>query len=126
MRFTTAEERSPSEASRQRPREQSPHSAGDGSPRPATASTVRFGENRIARLSPNSDDTVRHIPSSREYAGRAPTPGLDDSPYVRFAIDQLTRDEHIRTPRRTDSVFTNNDDYPVDRLVWDEIGRAHV
>lgn len=126
MRFTTAEERSPSEASRQHSREQSanryqqPPSAGDGSPRPATASTVRFGEDRVARLSPNSDDTVRHIPSSREYAGRPPTPGLDDSPYVRFAIDQLTRDEHIRTPRRADSVFTNNDDYPVDRLVWDE------
>lgn len=125
MRFTTAEERSPSEASRQRSREESatryeqPPSGGDGWPRPATGSTVRFGEDRTTRISANSDDTVR-IPSSREYAGRPPTPGLDDSPYVRFAIDQLTRDEHIHTPRRTDSVVTDNDDYPIDRLVWDE------
>lgn len=90
-----------------------------GSPRPATASTVRFGEEKVARISPKSDETVRHVPSSRDYAGRAPTPGLDDSPYVRFAIDQLTRDEQVHGPRRGESVSTNND-YPVDRLVWDE------
>lgn len=88
-----------------------------GSPRPGTASTVRFGEDRVARISPKSDDTVRRF--TRDYAGPAPTPGLDDSPYVRFAIDQLTRDEEVGVPQRHDSVSTNQD-YPTDRLVWDQ------
>lgn len=29
-----------------------------------------------------------------------PTPGVDDTPYIRFAIDQLTRDEEVRGSRR--------------------------
>lgn len=29
-----------------------------------------------------------------------PTPGVDDTPYVRFAVDQLTRDEEVRGSRR--------------------------
>lgn len=89
-----------------------------GSPRPGTSSTVRFGEDRVARISPKSDETIRQVPPSREYAGTAPTPGLDDTPYVRFAIDQLTRDEHTG-PQRTDSISTNNE-YAGDHLVWDE------
>ncbi|KAJ5886635.1 uncharacterized protein N7473_009309 [Penicillium subrubescens] len=88
-----------------------------GSPRPGTASTIRFGEDRVARISPKSDDTVRRY--TRDYAGPAPTPGLDDSPYVRFAIDQLTRDEEVGVPQRHDSISTNQD-YPNDRLVWDQ------
>ena len=101
--------------------EQSSTAPGDiGSPRPPTTSTVRFGEGHIARISPKSDETVRPVPS--DYAGPAPTPGLDDSPYVRFAIDQLTRDESRSQPTRQDSVSTTTreDDYPVDRLVWDQ------
>ena len=30
----------------------------------------------------------------------APTPGVDDTPYVHFALDQLTRDEEVRGSRR--------------------------
>lgn len=30
----------------------------------------------------------------------APTPGVDDTPYVRFALDQLTRDEEVRGSRQ--------------------------
>lgn len=85
------------------------------SPRPPTASTVRFGEDRIARISPKSDDTIRRVPS--DYAGPAPTPGLDDTPYVQFAINQLTHDESGHG--RGGSISTG-DDYPVDRLVYDE------
>ncbi|KAK5136144.1 hypothetical protein LTR08_003981 [Meristemomyces frigidus] len=29
-----------------------------------------------------------------------PTPGVDDTPYIRFALDQLTRDEEVRGSRR--------------------------
>ncbi|KAJ5772265.1 hypothetical protein N7520_002794 [Penicillium odoratum] len=90
------------------------------SPRPPTESTVRFGEDRIARISPRSDETVRRVPRSDEYAGPAPTPGLDDTPYVQFALNQLTRDEEVNGVGRQDSVSTNRDEYPADRLVWDE------
>ncbi|KAJ5885093.1 hypothetical protein N7495_009603 [Penicillium taxi] len=86
--------------------------------RPTTSSTVRFGQDQIAKISPKSDETVRRVPS--DHASPAPTPGLDDSPYVRFAIDQLTRDESGHGPTRQDSVSTKDDDYPIDRLVWDE------
>ncbi|KAJ5652318.1 hypothetical protein N7507_009744 [Penicillium longicatenatum] len=90
-----------------------------GSPRPPTESTVRFGEDRIARISPKSDETVRRVPRSDEYAGPAPTPGMDDTPYVQFALNQLTRDEEVSGVGRQDSVSTNRDEYPGDRLVWD-------
>lgn len=31
--------------------------------------------------------------------GNAPTPGVDDTPYIHFALDQLTRDEEVRGSR---------------------------
>lgn len=74
--------------------------------RPGTASTVGFGEEQVSQVSPSTDNASRAL--LRDYAGTAPTPVLDDSPYLRFAIDQLTRDEEVR------------EEYPVDRLVWDE------
>lgn len=94
-----------------------PTDTSHGTARPGTASTLRFGGNRVSQISPESDDTPP--PVLREYAGTAPTPGVDDSPYVRFAIDQLTRDEEVSGSMQQGSV-SSRDDYPVDRLVWDE------
>ncbi|KAF2435618.1 hypothetical protein EJ08DRAFT_281642 [Tothia fuscella] len=62
------------------------------------------------------------------------TPGIDETPYIRFAIDQLTRDEEVRGSRHyatageenTDDDDDDDDandgieDYPVDRIVSDE------
>ncbi|KAL8802272.1 MAG: hypothetical protein Q9182_003924 [Xanthomendoza sp. 2 TL-2023] len=51
-----------------------------------------------------------------------PTPGLDDTPYIQFAIEQLTRDEevnqalHSRPPHGAPS----RDSYSVERIVPDE------
>ena len=47
-----------------------------------------------------------------------PTP-TDDTPYIRFAIDQLTRDEDIRAIQRPGS-HGSSDSYPVERIVPDE------
>jgi hypothetical protein len=47
-----------------------------------------------------------------------PTPGVDDTPYLRFAIDQLTRDEELLGHGRHGSVTST--DYPVERVVPDE------
>lgn len=48
----------------------------------------------------------------------SPTPGLDDSPYVRFAIDQLTRDEEINGRGRQASVVSA--EYAVSRIAPDD------
>ena len=43
------------------------------------------------------------------------TPGVDDTPYIRFAIDQLTRDEEILEARRAETA--SETPYSVQRLV---------
>jgi hypothetical protein len=45
-----------------------------------------------------------------------PTPNTDDTPYIRFAIDQLTRDEEVGGPR-SQSTAASSESYPVDRIV---------
>ncbi|ODH49149.1 hypothetical protein GX48_04767 [Paracoccidioides brasiliensis] len=47
-----------------------------------------------------------------------PTPGVDDMPYIRFAIDQLTRDEELVGEGRHGS-FVSTDD-PVERIIPNE------
>jgi hypothetical protein len=55
----------------------------------------------------------------------ATTPGMDDTPYIRFAIDQLTRDEEVRGSRRYPGIpeereSMSEDSYPVNRIIPDE------
>ena len=45
-----------------------------------------------------------------------PTPGVDDTPYIQFAIDQLTRNEEVAGPQHPESSAS----YPVDRIIPDE------
>lgn len=52
-------------------------------------------------------------------ASPSTTPGVDDTPYIRFAIDQLTRDEEVRRETRQYAPAIQ-DDYPVDRIIPDE------
>lgn len=50
------------------------------------------------------------------------TPGQDTTPYIRFAIDQLTRDEEVRGSRvypQVEQPVQEEDDYPVERVVPD-------
>lgn len=55
----------------------------------------------------------------------APTPGVDDTPYIRFAIDQLTRDEELTGTRR-EGFGGSEASYPVDRIVPDNgLGYIH-
>lgn len=52
---------------------------------------------------------------------QATTPGQDTTPYIRFAIDQLTRDEEVRGSRIYPEVTSPGleDDYPVERIIPD-------
>ncbi|PWY68521.1 phosphoribosylaminoimidazole-succinocarboxamide synthase [Aspergillus sclerotioniger CBS 115572] len=79
--------------------------------------TIRTVDERDTEPSHMSDTTSRREPSD-SYAGRPTTPGLDDSPYIHFAISQLTRDEEVAGPRRRSSVTSN--DNPLEPLLWDE------
>jgi hypothetical protein len=49
------------------------------------------------------------------------TPGVDETPYIRFAIDQLTRDEEVRGSRHYAGKSEDDDieDFPVDHIVSD-------
>ncbi|KAL4805618.1 hypothetical protein BDV18DRAFT_22113 [Aspergillus unguis] len=55
-------------------------------------------------------------PVADSYAGREPTPGVDDSPYIRFAINQLTRPEE-EPPRHSEE--SGYESTPADQLIWD-------
>lgn len=51
-----------------------------------------------SRISPTMAQSSVAKDISRERD--APTPGVDDTPYIHFALDQLTRDEEVRGSRR--------------------------
>jgi hypothetical protein len=48
-----------------------------------------------------------------------PTPDTDDTPYIRYAIDTLTRDEDLERSQRSRTA-NSEDSYPVDRLIPDQ------
>ncbi|KAL4778681.1 hypothetical protein BJX76DRAFT_352423 [Aspergillus varians] len=73
-------------------------------------------ENRKAHLSLSLDGVSGGEPVRDRYAGRGPTPGTDDSPYIRFAINQLTREEEEPSRRSSES---GRGLIPAERLVWD-------
>ena len=58
------------------------------------ASGVRFDEKSYLPKEPQSADHMKTWNESKSY-GSPPTPGNDDTPYIQFAIDQLTRDEEL-------------------------------
>jgi Protein of unknown function (DUF3433) len=81
--------------------------------RPGTSNSVRFGATEVNEISP----PPRHIQDPRQHISGT-TPGVDDSPYLRFAIDQLTRDEEVAGVGRHGSVVSA--DYSVERIIPDE------
>ncbi|PGH32085.1 hypothetical protein GX50_05154 [[Emmonsia] crescens] len=67
---------------------------------------------RQKTVAPNAQDSARVTESG------TPSPGVDDMPYIRFAIDQLTRDEELLGEGRHGSALST--EYPVERIVPDE------
>lgn len=90
---------------------------------------------QLPNRSPFADDAAIDQPATKlqqraemDSDSVATTPGMDSTPYIRFAIDQLTRDEEVRGSRmyplghEDDYVEDEGeeDDYPVERIVSDE------
>ncbi|CAF9908849.1 hypothetical protein IMSHALPRED_007517 [Imshaugia aleurites] len=78
---------------------------------------IRNEQHRIPRKpvsSSSSEGTIIRRPVSEVIS--PPTPGVDDTPYIQFAIDQLTRDEEVAGPRRPGTLAS----YPVERIIPDE------
>ncbi|TVY80282.1 hypothetical protein LSUE1_G004373 [Lachnellula suecica] len=80
-----------------------------------TPLVVRFDEEQI-----RSDEAASSKKEGKKGSHMDPSPPtpIDDTPYIRFAIDQLTRDEDLRTVQRP-STATSSDSYPVDRIIPD-------
>ncbi|KAI4653728.1 hypothetical protein J4E93_001495 [Alternaria ventricosa] len=70
---------------------------------------------------PDTRDARRSQSYNMDAESQVTTPGQDTTPYIRFAIDQLTRDEEVRGSRIYPEVRPEDDedDYPVDRIVHD-------
>lgn len=83
---------------------------------PSGPNQARFEHGRLIPVSGMSNESIRQVPNDR-YADRSPTPGTDDLPYIRFAINQLTREDEQPSLSRQSSAASV--DYPPQPLVWD-------
>ncbi|KNG47435.1 phosphoribosylaminoimidazole-succinocarboxamide [Stemphylium lycopersici] len=74
---------------------------------------------------PETRDARRsQLLSGMDNESQVTTPGQDTTPYIRFAIDQLTRDEDVRGSRiypevRPTAQDEDDEDYPVERIIPD-------
>ncbi|ESZ91732.1 hypothetical protein SBOR_7883 [Sclerotinia borealis F-4128] len=89
---------------------------------------VRFDEQQIRNMEAEALERPRRMSDPAEDES-PPTPNNDDTPFIRFAIDQLTRDEEARREARRVQQLeegqqpTNSqssEEYPVERIIPDE------
>ncbi|TGO38275.1 hypothetical protein BHYA_0078g00270 [Botrytis hyacinthi] len=89
---------------------------------------VRFDEQQIRGMEAEASGRPRRMSDQVEDES-PPTPNNDDTPFIRFAIDQLTRDEEARREARRAQQLeqgqqpTNSqssEEYPVERIIPDE------
>ena len=86
---------------------------------PSSISTSPDEQHRIKRKPVSSSSSEGTIVRRPIDGLSPPTPGIDDTPYIQFAIDQLTRDEEVVGPREQGH-GRETPGYPVDRIVPDQ------
>lgn len=88
--------------------------------RPASSGAVRFAQESTTHeeKSPPASEAVSASKTLPDLDASPTTPGVDDTPYIRFAIDQLTRDEELLGSRIQRA--PSEESYPVDRIISDE------
>lgn len=78
---------------------------------------VKFSETQPVKENPLSAEAFRSQQTADNEISPT-TPGLDDTPYIRYAIEQLTRDEEpLRRGRQGEA---SDASYSVDRIIPDE------
>ena len=85
---------------------------------------VRFDEEQIRSDEAEASKRERRMDGGSFDSG-PPTPNTDDTPYIRFAIEQLTRDEEIRAAQHLDSE-RSSDSYPVNRIVPNHLHEEYI
>lgn len=88
---------------------------------PASSGSVRFAQgppNPQDETLPPVTEVVSASKTVCDHDISPTTPGVDDTPYIRFAIDQLTRDEELLGSRVQGA--SSEASYPVDRIISDE------
>ncbi|PQE15075.1 phosphoribosylaminoimidazole-succinocarboxamide synthase protein [Rutstroemia sp. NJR-2017a BVV2] len=91
---------------------------------------VQFDEEHIRSLEAEASKRERKMDDRFEDES-VPTPNNDDTPFIRFAIDQLTRDEEEEQRRKRNqqtqqqNTSDSSDDYPVERIIPHE-NRAYI
>lgn len=80
-----------------------------------TPLVVRFDEEQIRSNEAEASKREKRM-DDVDLDSCPPTPNTDDTPYIRFAIDQLTRDEEVGAQRPS---AASSESYPVDRIIPD-------
>lgn len=84
-----------------------PVSEGSQATLPRRPPGVHFGGTHTIKRKPVSGEGI--VGQRAENAPLSPpTPGVDDTPYIHFAIDQLTRDEELLGPRQSEHISQNS------------------
>lgn len=91
----------------------------------AVPRSVNFDESSVPQRSMASSSRGPPDPrrkSTMDSESLSTTPGVDDTPYIRFAIDQLTRDEEVRGSRKypAGGRASNTESYSVQPLIPQE------
>jgi hypothetical protein len=81
-----------------------------------SSSIVRFDEQQIRS---NEIEASTRERMAIDLESSPPTPTVDDTPYIRFAIEQLTRDEDVRAAAGRPPTSSSSSTPPVELLVHD-------
>lgn len=84
---------------------------------------VRFDEERISSDAAEASKKEKRM--DNDPLSGPPTPEIDDTPYIRFAIEQLTRDEDVRAAQGPSSE-NSSDSYPVERIIPNHLRDDHI
>ncbi|MCJ1480431.1 hypothetical protein MMC06_000586 [Schaereria dolodes] len=84
---------------------------------------VRFDQKQSVKRKPISADTTTWRPLRNEVS--PPTPGVDDTPYIHFAIDQLTRDEELLGRSRQGVVSQDSDVVGIPAVAPQSVNQEH-
>jgi hypothetical protein len=80
----------------------------------ADPADMRLDEERIR----SRETRASQRPILEKLDSGPPTPDTDDTPYIRYAIDVLTRDDDLKRSRRPPTA--DSEDYPVERHIYDQ------